>query len=157
MFKYIHDVNAKVEQSPRYLTDVVKLEMKPVDDKFVVTVHPAVATGVENTMSIPVHPKTESLEIQVPTYSVPEKLTALVRKDVSEIKQDTSNGNHSNWEEVEIEVSPIIHEEFEDEADSIKFYHSIALQLAEGDILRHLPRHDKELRGYESTPQFNRY
>lgn len=157
MFKYIHDINAKVEDGRRYLTDVVKLEMKPKDDKFLVTAEPAVQIGEESIMTVPVHPKTVSEPKIVPTYGTPTKLKVLVRKGTDEIVQDMSNGNHSNWEEKEVDVSPIVYEIFDTEEMAAEFYDKVADQISEGDELRHLPRPDTNLRGYGNTAQYNRY
>lgn len=151
MFKYIHDVNPRVEDDLKYLTDVVKLEMVKVGEEYTVTVHPAVMNGSEIVDSVPVHPKTVSEKVEVPTYTVPDTLKVLVRKSVSEIEQDTAGANHNNWFEKEIVVSPIIQETFALEEDAVKYYDMVAGQLAEGDVLRNLPVPGSALRdSYDS-------
>ncbi|AYP68629.1 hypothetical protein EalM132_00117 [Exiguobacterium phage vB_EalM-132] len=139
MFTYVHDINAKVEEQRRYLTDSVKVSIVEENDLHVVKVEPVIVDGEETVTIPPVHPKTEAVTKVVPTYKVPEELDVLVRKSVEEIVQDSAHTNHNNWETLTIEVSPILHEEFEDEELAIKFYHEVILQLSEGDQLRHLP------------------
>lgn len=145
MFKYIHNIDAYVEDGIKYLTDVVKVSMEEVGEEFVVSAYPAIQTGVETVNSVPVHPKTVSEEIEVPVYAVPTTLKVLVRVSPFLAEQDTSNGNHNNWKEKEVTVTPLVLEKFEEESDAIAFYESVAGQLAEGDALRHLP-HNKPLR-----------
>lgn len=139
MFTYVHGINAKVEENRRYITDSVRVSIVEDAGTHTVLVEPVVVDGEETITVPPVHPKTEAESKVVPTYAVPTELPVLVRKDALEIEHETAGDNVNNWEEVIIPVSPILSEDFTDEALAIKFYHEVILQLSEGDQLRHLP------------------
>lgn len=139
MFTYVHDVNAKVEEQRRYLTDSVMVSIVEDGAEHVVKVENVVVDGEEQVTIPPVHPKTEAVTKMVPTYAVPTELPVLVRKDALEIDSEPAGDNVRNWEEITVPVSPILEERFTDEELAIKFYHEVILQLSEGDQLRHLP------------------
>lgn len=156
MLKYIHNINAHVEDGVRYLTDVVRVKMEKVGEAFVVTAHPAVQVGVETIQTVPVHPDTESVALEVPVYDVPATVKRLVRAETVDLEQDTSNNPSNNWREEEVTVSPLVEESFVLESDAVRYYEAVAGQLAEGDQLRHLPVPGKELRvSYDA--QHSRY
>jgi hypothetical protein len=153
MFQYIHNVNAKVEQGRRYLTDVVKLALETEDildvdgitvigEQHRVTVHPAVANGVETITTVPVHPKTVGETKEVPTYAVPSTLKVLVRADVEDIAHETAGENQRNWVEATVDVHPIVDSVFADHVKALAFYEELAHQLAQGDDIRNYQGQD---------------
>lgn len=159
MFQYIHNVNAKVEQGRRYLTDVVKLSLETVDimedpdgegtepavkvgEEYRVKVEPAVADGVETITTVPVHPKTEGVEKEVPTYAVPTTLKVLVRAEPQDIAHETAGENQRNWVEQTVTVHPIVDVTFPESkyTEALAFYEEMAHQLSQGDDIRNLHR-----------------
>lgn len=153
LLQYVHDVNAKVEQGRRYLSDVVQVKLekvtipavkdgetvvKPAYDVHRVTAYPAIQTGEQSITTVPVHPKTEGVTKTVPTYGVPETLKVLVRLAPNEIKQDTAGAYANNWTEQVVEVHPIVLNDFP-EAEFEKaqdFYEEVIHQLFQGDDIR---------------------
>lgn len=147
LMAYVENVNAQVEEHSKYLTDVVQVKvdkvvtqvnLDPEVTTFKVSATPAVVSGQETKTSIPIHPKTESKEIQVPVYSVPTTVQKLVRLGVGETKQDTAGDFANNWKTVEVAVSPIIEAEYETEAEAMSVYTKILAQLHEGADIRNV-------------------
>ncbi|WIT25872.1 hypothetical protein [Bacillus phage SPO1L1] len=154
LFRYIHDVNAKVEENKRYLSDVVRVALDKEETKdpttqevlsslYRVTAYPVVQVGEEEVPYIPVHPKTAEpgQTVTVPTYDVPEKLPVLVRG-----RNPEATGDYDThiWVKEEVEVRPLVDEIFgEEEFEKARmYYEDVAAQLAEGDDIRHYHRKD---------------
>ncbi|QPX71699.1 hypothetical protein [Bacillus phage SP8] len=154
LFKYIHDVNAKVEEGRRYLSDVVRVALDKEETKdpdtqevlstaYRVTAYPVVQVGEEEVPYIPVHPKTAEpgQKVTVPVYDVPEELPILVRG-----RNPEATGDYDDhiWVTEMVKVSPIVDEVFgEDDFEKARlYYEDVAAQLAEGDDIRHYFRKD---------------
>lgn len=132
LLKYVHNVNANVEEHRKYLTDVVEVKLEDVAGKYRVTAFPVVPNGMQTVTVQPVHPKTEVTTKQVPTYAVPAKLKTIVRNF------DPTKGDYDshNWEEQEVNVSAIVDETLDTAEQAIAFYNELEHQLSQGDVIK---------------------
>lgn len=132
LLKYVHNVNANVEQHRRYLSDVVEVKLQDVVDKYRVTAYPVVPNGMETVTVPPVHPKTEAVTKQVPTYVVPATLKTLVRTF------DPTKGDYDshNWAPQEVTVTAIVDETLDTVEAAIAFYNELEHQLSQGDVIK---------------------
>ena len=147
-FRYFHDVNAKVEEGRRYLTDNLKLALDTNTGVHRVTLYPVVADGEQTITTTPVHPKTVGETKVVPTFIVPTTLKILVRADVNTIEHETAGENQRNWVEATVPVSPIVDESFTNEAEAIAYYAEVEHQLSQGDVVRNYNRANVVRDGY---------
>jgi len=149
--QYVHNVNAKVEEGKRYLSDDVKIALDKIDvpedtengiaaySYYHVTAYPVVQVGTQTQQSVPVHPETVSKTITVPVYDVPATL-----KYIQRVKNPNATGDYDAFllQEVEVAVEPIADEKFDADQlpQALEYYDMLYQQLHEGDDIRHYNR-----------------